>query len=107
MHGTSWPGAADFEGVEAPHDEKSFETAVAALAAINKAKADAEVSMGREVEALTLATDPTTLSTLEGVVSDVLAAARVAEHQLVADDALDAGTFAVQAIAFAPKPEKG
>ena len=88
-------------------DERSFDTAVAALAAINKAKADAEVSMGRDVESLTLATDPGTLSTLEGVAVDVLAAARVAERALVADDSLEAGTFEVQAIKFAPKPQQG
>ena len=62
--------------------------------------------MGREVESLTLATAPATLVTLEGVAADVLAAARVAEHRLVADDGLEAGAFAVQAITFAPKPEK-
>ena len=106
IHGTSWPGAADFDGIEAPSDEKSFDTAVAAMAAINKAKADAEVSMGREVESMTLAADPATLSTLEGVASDVLDAARVAERRFVGDDSLEAGTFAVQAITFAPKPEK-
>jgi len=107
IHGTAWPSAVDFEGIAAPADERSFDTAVAALAAINKAKADAEVSMGRDVESLTLATDPGTLSTLEGVAVDVLAAARVAERALVADDSLEAGTFEVQAIKFAPKPQQG
>ena len=106
IHGTAWPGAADFDGIEAPSDEKSFDTAVAAMAAINKAKADAEVSMGREVESMTLAAAPATLSILEGVARDVLDAARVAEHEFVADESLEAGAFAVQAITFAPKPEK-
>ncbi|MEM9177912.1 MAG: class I tRNA ligase family protein [Myxococcota bacterium] len=106
IHGAAWPAAADFEGTDAPADERSFDTAVAALAAINKAKADAEVSMGREVETLTLATDAGTLATLERVAEDVLAAARVAEHRFVVDETLEAGTFAVQDVVFAPKPEK-
>ena len=53
---------------------------VAALAAINKAKADAKVSMGREVSRLRLAATATTLSILEGVAADVLSAARVVEY---------------------------
>ncbi len=106
VHAAAWPSASDFANVEAPADEKSFEAAVAALAAINKAKADAEVSMGREVESLTLAAEPATLETLRGVVADVLSAARVAEHALVENASLEAGAFEVQAIAFAPKPEK-
>ena len=106
IHAAAWPGAADFTEVEGPADAKSFDTAVAALAAINKAKADAEVSMGREVESLTLAAEPATLETLRGVAGDVLAAARVAEHALVEGASLAPGEFEVQAIAFAPKPEK-
>lgn len=106
IHAAAWPGAADFADVEGPADARSFDTAVAALAAINKAKADAEVSMGREVESLTLAAEPATLETLRGVAGDVLAAARVAEHALVEGASLAPGEFEVQAIAFAPKPEK-
>ena len=72
----------------------------------NKAKADAEVSMGRDVEVLTLAAAPATRATLEGVASDVLAAARVASHAFESRDGLEEGTFDVVDIRFAPKPEK-
>ena len=106
IHAAAWPDAADFAGIEAPAHAESFDTATAALAAINKAKADAEVSMGREVESLSLATCSDTLGIFEGVAQDVLEAARVRAHTLVARDGIEAGAFEVESIAFAPKPEK-
>ena len=106
IHATAWPGAADFAGIEAPLDERSFDVAVTALAAINKAKADAEVSMGREVESLRLAASRETLATLEGVAEDVLAAARVGSHVFEEKAELEADEVEVLEIVFAPKPEK-
>ena len=106
IHGTPWPGQSDFAEIASPADVASFDTAVAALAAINKAKADAEVSMGRDVEQLRLAANAATIATLEGVAKDVLAAARVATHAFETKDSLEAGVFEVVEIAFAPKPEK-
>lgn len=106
IHAAAWPGAADFRGIDAPAHAESFETAVAALAAINKAKADAEVSMGREVESLALSGPSATIAILEGVASDVLSAARVATHTFVVNEELEAGCFEVDSIVFAPKPEK-
>ncbi len=106
IHAAAWPSSADFAGIEGPADTQSFDVAVAALAAINKAKADAEVSMGRDVTSLSLAAAAGTLATLEGVAGDVLAAARVASHTFEAREGLDDGAFEVVDIAFAPKPEK-
>jgi valyl-tRNA synthetase len=106
IHTAAWPCAADFEAIPAPDDAESFGVAVAALAAINKAKADAEVSMGREVESIQMAAAPATRTTLERVSADVIAAARVASHEWVEDTELEAGSFAVRTIVFAPKPEK-
>jgi valyl-tRNA synthetase len=105
IHRAPWPDARDFEGVSSPEDEASFDLAVAALAAINKSKADAEVSMGREVAELTLAGGAEDLEVLKRVLEDVLAAARVQSHRLEIADDLDPGTFAVRAPRFAPKPE--
>ncbi len=106
IHAAAWPGAADFDGIEAPAHPESFDLATAALAAINKAKADAEVSMGREVEALSLATSADTLGVFGGVGEDVFAAARVKAHTLVAKAGLEDGAFEVESIAFAPKLER-
>jgi valyl-tRNA synthetase len=106
IHSAGWPGESDFAGVLPPAHPESFETAVSALAAINKAKADAEVSMGREVESLTLAASPETLAILEAVGGDVLAAARVGQSRFIAKESLEQGGIEVEAIAFAPRPEK-
>ena len=106
IHRAPWPTAEELAGVPEPADPESFALATAALAAINKAKADHEVSMGREVEQLTLAAEPGTLARLGPVLADVMAASRTAAHQLAEDATLEPDTFAVPAITFAPKPPK-
>ena len=106
VHGAAWPSPDELAIADAPTNPQSFDVAVAALAAINKAKADAEVSMGREVETLTLAAAPGTLAALAPGLGDVLAAARCAEHQLVEDAAIEGDAFEVRDARFAPKPEK-
>ncbi len=106
VHVAPWPGEADFADVAAPDSADSFEIAVAALQAINKAKADGEVSMGREVESLVIAGPAAAIETLGGVLGDVLAAGRVQAHTLAVDDTVEAGTFDVRDAVFAPKPEK-
>jgi len=106
IHAAPWPGEADFDGVEAPADPESFELAVAALAAINKAKADAEVSMAREVEGLVIAANDETLTRVGPVLDDVLRAARCAAHETAVDASLEDGVFDVRDARFAPKPER-
>ena len=103
VHTAKWPSEADFAGIAPPADAASFETAVVAYLAINKAKADANVSPGRETLRLALAAAPATRARLAPVVSDVLAAARCAEHTLADDDALEAGAVAVRDAAFAER----
>jgi valyl-tRNA synthetase len=107
IHRAPWPGPEDFAGIEAPAGDASFEAALACWNAINKSKADASVSMGREVETLTITAAAPTLAALAPVLADVLAAARCRAHQLAEDAALEAGSFEVRDARFAPKPEKG
>ena len=106
IHGAPWPSEADFEGVSPPEDESHFDLALSAHAAINKAKADGEVSMGREVERMTLATNAATGQRLSAVLSDVLQAARCQAHTQVEDDSLEDGVIEVRDPVFAPKPQK-
>jgi valyl-tRNA synthetase len=106
IHVAPWPSAADFDGIAAPAEPASFEIAVAAHAAINKAKADAEVSMGREVETLKLHANGATLAKLEAVLGDVLQAARCQAHTLAESTSLEDGEFEITDAVFAPKPEK-
>jgi valyl-tRNA synthetase len=106
IHAAPWPGDADFEGVKAPAETRSFDLAVAAHQAINRAKADAEVSMGREVEDLVLSANAATLSKLGPVIGDVLAAARCQAHRTAEHAELEDGAFEASEARFAPKPEK-
>jgi len=106
IHQAPWPGQADFAAVAPPEDASSFDLAVAAHAAINKAKADAEVSMGREVEKLTLLAGAETLERLGPVLGDVVDAARCLSHTTEVREELEAGVFVIEDAVFAPKPEK-
>jgi valyl-tRNA synthetase len=103
VHVAAWPTDADFSGIAPAADAASFETAVAAYLAINKAKADASVSAGRETLRLALAAAPATRAKLAPVMADVLAAARCAEHTLADDAALEAGAVAVRDAVFAER----
>jgi valyl-tRNA synthetase len=107
IHKAPWPSAADFEGVAAPADPGSFDLAVLALAAVNRAKTSAGVGVGRGVERLVLAARPLELERLGPVLPDVLAAGRVAAHELQVRDGMDEGAFEVVEVTFEPKPEKG
>jgi valyl-tRNA synthetase len=103
IHRASWPEDSDFAGIPAPARAGSFEAAAACFGAIHKAKAEAAVSAGREVESLVLAAHPASLEALAPVLSDVLSGARCRSHQLAADPALEEGVFAVREPVFAER----
>jgi len=100
IHGARWPGAADFAEVPAPEEPESFAAAAACLRAINKAKADAEVSVGREVERLTIAANPKTLDKLRPGLTDVVQAARCHAHDLAENADLDDGAYQIENAVF-------
>ena len=106
IHKAPWPGEEDFAAIPAPANPASFDLAVAAFTAINKCKADNEVSMGREVEALTLAANAATLEAVKPVLDDVLAATRCQDHSLSERSDLEDAVFEAGEATFAPKPEK-
>jgi valyl-tRNA synthetase len=101
IHAAPWPGASDFAAVPAPADPACFDAAVAALAAINKAKSEGGVSVGRGVRAITLRAHPATLARLGAAASDVMASARVERHELVAAPTVAEGELEVADVAFA------
>jgi valyl-tRNA synthetase len=103
IHRAAWPSASDFEGIAAPGDEGSFDVAVGCLGAINKAKADASVSMGREVQRLTIVANAKTRARLESVLADVLAATRCQSHALETRDDVEDGAFAIEDAEFAER----
>jgi len=103
IHRAPWPGEADFASVSAPSDPESFALAISCWNAINKSKSDAEVSMGRGVDRLSLIANPATLERLAPVLGDVLAGARVAAHTLEASPRLEDGAFQVSGAEFAER----
>jgi valyl-tRNA synthetase len=105
IHRAPWPGDADFADAPAPADPGSFDAAVACWAAVNKAKADAEVSVAREVEELTLSAHPDTLARLAPVLPDVLAATRTRAHRTLSASDLEPGVFRVSSLRLAERPE--
>jgi len=105
IHRAPWPGPDDVAGIAAPADGGCFDLAVAALAAINKAKSEGGVSVGRAVAGVTLAANAATLARLAPVLDDVLASARATGHVLESRDALADGAIEVTGIAFAPVQE--
>jgi hypothetical protein len=107
MNRAPWPGVADFAGLAAPDDAGSLQLAIDALAAIHKAKADAAVSAGREIERLARAGEPATLARLEPVLADVLSAARASAPRLEARPGLEPGSFLVADVAFAERAQEG
>jgi valyl-tRNA synthetase len=104
IHRAPWPSEIDFAGIEPPDDLASFDLAVACLGAINKAKSDASVSMGREVARLTIESSGKTRERLEPVLSDVLAAARCTEYTLAERDGVEDGTFGIRDAEFVERP---
>ena len=103
IHRAPWPDSGDFQAIEPPSGDVSFDVAVACWAAINKSKADAEVSMGREALRLVIAASPKSLALLEPVLSDVLAAARCRDHELSGRPEMEEGAFEILDAEFAPK----
>jgi valyl-tRNA synthetase len=104
VHAAPWPSQRDFAGVAEGAPER-FDLAVACWNAILKAKSDASVSMGREVERLVIAANAKTLDALRAVLSDVLAAARCHAHALASDDSLADGAIAIRDAVFAERVE--
>ena len=104
IHRAAWPSAADFAGVAAPAGPRSFELAVTAQAAINRAKTEASASMGRHVTRLTVRARPETLAALQPVLADVLSAARCAAHDAEPEPALEPDVVAIGNLVLAEQP---
>jgi valyl-tRNA synthetase len=105
IHRAPWPGTDDLAAVAAPTDPRCFDAAVACLSAVNKAKSEGGVSVGRGVANVTLAASATTLARLEPALSDVLASARVSSHTLTERSELADDVVEVADITFVPAQE--
>ncbi len=105
IHRAPWPSLDELSDVDAPGDTGSFDVAVGAFTAINKAKADAKVSAGRVVEKLTIVANEATLAKVAPVLECALEAARCQAHTTKVGE-LENGAFDVEDAVFAPKAEK-
>ena len=103
VHRAAWPAAAEFAALREPDDAASFAAAKACLAAIHRHKTQASVSLARAVDTIRLAAHPSTVRVAEAVTGDVISAVRAASFELVEDDSLAAGEFAVRAAEFAAR----
>jgi valyl-tRNA synthetase len=97
IHQAPWPNAAELPAAD---DDMLFETASAALSAVNRAKSESGVSVGRPVSALALAANPETAAQFNKVKADVLGAVRAADCELEIRGGVQAGQFEVLAVAF-------
>jgi valyl-tRNA synthetase len=104
IHRAAWPGAADFAGLAG--DGAVFDTAVALLESVHRAKSAAGATVGRHLRRLHVAAGPATAARFERVQGDVLAAARVQAHQLERREGLDDDVFEVLAAELAPLAPK-
>lgn len=95
IHRAPWPGGADLAEYEARGSATFFETAVAAWSAVNKAKSEAGVSIGRAIEKLVVAANPATAANLRTVISDAMAGARAASYTVEENSTLEDGIFQV------------
>ncbi len=105
IHKAPWPTLKELAEIPQPAKTSSFNLATLAFTAINKAKADGQVSAGRVVESLTLRANPSTLQDIKPVLDCALQAARVQKYQLVETE-LDDAVFEITDALFAAKPEK-
>jgi valyl-tRNA synthetase len=99
IHAAAWPDAGEIP-VGADTDDTCFETAIAAMYAVNKAKSEAGVSVGRSITALKIACNTATAEKLKLVLADVTGAVRASGCELEINDSLDANQFEVVSIAF-------
>ena len=89
--------------IAAPRVASCFERAAECWRAINKAKADGAVSMGREVASLAIVANAKTLAELAPALADVLGAGRCRAHVLRERDSLADGAFLVEDAVFAER----
>ena len=105
IHRAPWPTAAEFARLPAAEGgSAAFDAAVGLLEAVHRAKSAAGASVGRHVDRLRVAASPPTVARIERVKDDVLAAARVAVHEIERRDGMEDGTFEVLECALMPVP---
>ncbi|MDQ7783534.1 MAG: valine--tRNA ligase [Desulfomonilaceae bacterium] len=84
-----WPKVEDFDAIPLPDSPRSFDVAVAAYSAVNRAKSDSRLSRGAYIERLALSAAPKTLNIIETIADDVKGAARCHAWELIPKEGLE------------------
>jgi valyl-tRNA synthetase len=96
VHRAPWPSSADFEALPMPKEGGgAFDTAVAFLDEVRRAKSGAGATVGRHLARLRVAAGPRTAALLELGRSDVVAAARAADFGVLIRDEMADGAVEV------------
>lgn len=95
IHCAAWPEDSEFAHIKESANPGVIELAISCLTEINRSKAEAGVSTGRQFEHLTIAANRTTAAKLKDVVSDVMAGARVINYRIEERDDLENDTVQV------------
>lgn len=103
IHRSAWPEPAELDAAGAGEGEV-FDTAVAFLEAVHRAKGTAGASVGRHVSLMRVATHQETARRLAPALEDVLAAARVLRHEIETPAEAKEGVFEVLEIELAEAP---
>jgi valyl-tRNA synthetase len=98
IHTARWPASSELPAASASED--LFETAIAALGAINKSKSESGVSVGRGISSLRLAANSATAAVYDTVKGDVLGAVRAPSCEVEIKDSLEANQFEVVTVTF-------
>ncbi|MCS7026951.1 MAG: valine--tRNA ligase [Bryobacteraceae bacterium] len=105
VHRASWPSVDEFPAGE-DHTDACFETAIAAMYAVNKTKSEAGVSVGRPVAVLQLACNRETAEQLKPALGDVLGAVRAQSCELSIREDLETNRFEIVSVSFAAFEEQ-
>jgi len=95
IHIAPWPGESDFNGIELPKNSSIFDTAIACLGTIYKAKTQAGVSLLKPIEQLTLSANSKTTEQLRPALKDIIRATRIENHTIVSDPDLEDDQFMI------------
>jgi valyl-tRNA synthetase len=106
IHRAPWPTVAELDAAGAG-DGAVFDSAVAFLETVHRAKGTAGASVGRHVSLLRIAAHPDTVKLLGPSLEDVLAAARVLRHEVETKDDAAAGEVEVRQMELADPPPRG
>ncbi|MBL8232509.1 MAG: valine--tRNA ligase [Bryobacterales bacterium] len=106
IHRAPWPSTSELP-VSTDADDTCFETAIAAMYAVNKSKSEAGVSVGRSISALKIACNAAAAQKLNLVLGDVLGAVRASACEVEVKETLETNQFEIVSVAFESSEQQG